>query len=108
MDTLWRLVWALPLVLITGAAIVCVLKQVIVRNGASQSETRRMQLRESLCVSPQTRVHLVELDRRPYILVESEHGTVLQAAGAGTSESSRSRTVATRPGLRRFLEAAQP
>ena len=92
MNTLWRLAWALPLVLITGAAMVYMLKQVIVRDSASRRDSRRMHLRESLCVSPQTQMHLVEFDRRPYILVESEHGTVLQAAGALAADRAGSRT----------------
>lgn len=88
-DTLLRLSWALPLVLATGAVAMLALKRVVARAPKAPEESPRMTVRETLAVSEETRVHLVELNRQSYLLVESTRGTQLHAVPAQFGESSR-------------------
>jgi flagellar biogenesis protein FliO len=78
MDALWRLAWALPLVLAVGAAAILVLKYFVIPAQAARRSARRIELRESLPLSDETRIHLIEVDRRAYLVVESTRQTTLQ------------------------------
>ncbi len=86
MDTLWRMAWALPLVLGIGFLAALVLK----RFGASASppapEAWRIRLHESLSLSNDTRVHVIEVDRQAYMLVESSLQATLQAVSAAPAK----------------------
>jgi flagellar biogenesis protein FliO len=80
MDTLWRLAWALPLVLAIGVATMLALKRLVVTRASIPGGVGRLSLCESLSLPNDTRVHLIEFDRQPYLLVESDRHAVLQLA----------------------------
>lgn len=77
---MWRLAWALPLVLMVGAAVVLVLRRFVVPTASAAVPTQRMRMLESLPLSDDTRVHLIEVDGRAYLVVESARHAVLQSA----------------------------
>ncbi|HKU15151.1 MAG TPA: hypothetical protein VJQ52_12205 [Steroidobacteraceae bacterium] len=77
-DALLRLAWALPLVLGIGVAAALVLKRFVVPVASGTPQGQRLSLRESLAVSADTRLHLLEVDGRTHLLVESARATVLQ------------------------------
>lgn len=85
-DALWRLAWALPLVLLTGGVAVLLLKRFVIRGAPSSEANRpgRLLLRESLCVSEQTCVHLIEIDGTPCLLAESSRHATLHAVSSVT------------------------
>jgi flagellar biogenesis protein FliO len=80
METLWRLAWALPLVLATGVVAVLTLRRFVVPTQGASQQAQRMNLRESLSLSDDTRVHLIEIDRQMFLVVESSRQTVLKSA----------------------------
>jgi flagellar biogenesis protein FliO len=84
METLWRPVWALPLVLLTGLAVMAALKRFLPETGAPQGR-RRMVLCESLALGEETHVHLIAVDRQTYLLVRSESGMALHPVTSRTS-----------------------
>jgi flagellar biogenesis protein FliO len=106
MDTLWRLVWALPLVLLTGAAVMLLLKQFVRPVRPTSHVALRMTLRESMSVADDTRVHLIEADGQTYLLVESPGGTVLQPTQPKPGDGARLRGNVGPPWARRLLKAA--
>jgi flagellar biogenesis protein FliO len=83
MEPLWKLFWALPLVLIVGAGAMLLLKRFIVPVARAGQPSQRMQTRESLVLSEQTRLHLVDIDGKTYLVTESAHRTQLQSLSAG-------------------------
>lgn len=87
MDAIWKLIWALPLVLVTGAVLVLLLKHVVYAP-ASHRSLQRMRSCESLALSARTRLHLLELDGKAYLLVESERQAQLQPLEAGRGGQS--------------------
>ena len=102
MDILWRLTWALPLVLVIGIVAVLVLKRFAVPAQRASQAATRMSVRETLSLSDDTRVHLIEIDRRDYLVVESARHTVLQSALPQVSETTRSPTRFTPPWMQRL------
>jgi flagellar biogenesis protein FliO len=88
MDTLWRLAWALPLVLATGMAAALTLRRFVARTPDTRRPTQRMTLRESLTLSDDTRLHLIEVDRQAFLVVESARHTSLQPT-AVASDTTR-------------------
>ena len=105
MDTLWRLAWALPLVLTTGVAVMWLLKR-FVRPHELQQPRQRMTLCETLTLANETRVHLIEVDRQAYLLVESAVGTVLQPASSRLPQSARTGADAMPVWAQRLLKVA--
>ncbi|HEY5760122.1 MAG TPA: hypothetical protein VIU34_30075 [Steroidobacter sp.] len=87
MDALLRLVWALPLVLLTGAVLVLLLKRVMKPLHSSAAFAQRLSLRESLSVSDETRVHLIDLDGTACLLVESTRQATLHLPAVGAKAS---------------------
>jgi flagellar biogenesis protein FliO len=81
-DALWRLLWALPLVVLVGAAIMLALRQLLPRLPATG--THPMTVRQSLVLSDETRVHLLQVDGRSYVVMESSRNSVLQAVQAAS------------------------
>jgi len=85
-DALWRLAWALPMVLAIGVASVLVLRRWVVPHRQGEA-TGRLRVLESLPLSDDTRLYVIDVDRRPLLLVESSREITLQdvaaAAGAG-------------------------
>ena len=108
MSTLWRLVWALPLVLATGVGVMLLLKRFVVPTEAKSRDTRRLNLRETLAVSDETRVHLVEIDRQSYLVVESTRNAVLQPTQASTTDAARSTAKLGPAWARRLTQARFP
>ena len=76
METVWRLMWALPLVLVIGAVAAVVLRRFVVPS-IQASKTARLALRESMPLSKDTRVYLIEIDNARFVVVESARTTVL-------------------------------
>src|SRR5262249_5356339 len=81
MNALWRLVWALPLVLATGAAVMLLLRRVVPIPGNVRAAAQ-LKVRETLNLSDETRVHLVEIERQRFLVVESSRNAVLQSVQA--------------------------
>jgi flagellar biogenesis protein FliO len=100
-DTVWRLIWALPLVLVTGTAAMLVLKRILTPVSPPVEPGRHMALRESLTVSDGTRMHLIEVNRQNYLLVESATNTVLQCLQP-QADLSRQRPVSGPPWAQRL------
>ena len=100
MDTLYRLAWALPLVLMVGFAVMLMLKRFVVPTVAASQAPQRMSLRESLSLPDDTRVHLIEVDRQAYLIVESTRHTLLQSI-----EAQRTPVRAAPPWMQRFYKA---
>jgi hypothetical protein len=105
MDTLWRLVWALPLVLLTGAAVMLLLRHFVRPVQPTSQVALRMSLRESMSVSNDTRVHLLVADGQTYLLVESPGGTVLQPTQPKPAHEARLPGNVGPPWARRLLKA---
>ena len=82
MDALLRLAWALPLVLGIGIAAAFVLKRFVVPAASAAPQGQRLNLRESLAISEETRLHLLEVDGKAHLVIESARQTVLQWAPA--------------------------
>jgi flagellar biogenesis protein FliO len=89
MDAAWRLAWALPLVLLVGAAAVLLLRRFVLPTQPATLQRQRLSRRESLSLSQETRVHLIEVDGKPYLLVESARQALLQSTSSPTAEPSR-------------------
>ena len=96
-DTLWRLTWALPLVLLVGAVAMLVLKRFLIPVRSTAKDSQRLTVRESLSLSTDTHVHLIELDRKPYLVVESTRASALLQ----TVEAARGPQRAGPPWMRR-------
>ena len=106
MDALWRLVWALPLVLLTGAGVALLLRRVTTFNQLTTTAASRMSVQETMTLSDQTRVHLIEVDRQAYLLVESTQTTTLQVAMSPVGVPASSvRTRLSPPWARLFFKA---
>jgi flagellar biogenesis protein FliO len=108
MNALSRLLWALPLVLATGVAAMLLLRRFVVPMQTRSRDARRLSLRESLAVSDDTRLHLVEIDQQPYVIVESARGAVLQAMPAAAVDAQRSAARLTPRWLRRLRQVRSP
>lgn len=100
MDIVWRLAWALPLVLLVGTVAMLILRRFVVPPSAAQRQAR-LGVRESLTLSDGTSVHLIEVEGRAYLVVESVRHAVIQAVLPPAGELSHS-AVAPRP---RWLQA---
>lgn len=108
MSTLWRLVWALPLVLATGVGVMLLLKRFVAPASVKPRDTRRLNLRETLDVSEDTRVHLVEIDRQTYVVVESTRNAVVQSAQTAAAAASPAAARLGPSWARRLVQARFP
>lgn len=79
LSALWRLLWALPLVLATGAGVVLILRRCMVPDERRPTQAQRLSVLESRSLSEQTLVHMIEVDGASYLIVESTRQTALQA-----------------------------
>jgi flagellar biogenesis protein FliO len=91
MNSTLRLLWALPLVLAVGATAMFVLRRFVVPVPGTRS-AHRLVARESIALSNETRVHLVEVDGVRCLIVESAQNAVqtltVQAAASGEAPAS--------------------
>jgi flagellar biogenesis protein FliO len=88
-NSLLRLLWALPLVLAVGIAAMLVLRRFVRSGGHGRRDGRRLVSREQLALSDHTRVHLVEIDGQAYLLIESTQHAVLQGLTPQPRETIR-------------------
>jgi flagellar biogenesis protein FliO len=86
MESAWRLIWALPLVLLVGAVAILVIRRIAPR--PRESSIARLRLCESLQVSLETQLHLVEVDRRVHLVIESTRPIVQHWPDAPTAVAS--------------------
>jgi|SRR5882724_5303112 len=89
MDTLARLAWALPLVLLVGTAAMFLLRRVVAGTESSQSERRRMCVRESLRLSDDTHAHLVAVDGETFFIVESARQATISRLNESAAKAAR-------------------
>jgi hypothetical protein len=85
MNSMWRLLWALPLVLAVGAAAMLVLRRFLAPPTSPRGASR-VAVRETLALSDHTRVHLLEIDGGGYLVVESTQSATLQPMAARVRE----------------------
>jgi flagellar biogenesis protein FliO len=97
-DHLWRLAWALPLVLLLGLVIVLLLKRHMAGRLSMKPDAQRMVVRESMSVSIQTQLHLIE--------VESAGGTQVQAVSRAHTDGTVLAMQLGAPWLRRLPKRA--
>jgi flagellar biogenesis protein FliO len=88
MNSLLRLSWALPLVLMVGAGVTVLLRRFVLPASPTRCP-HRLVFREQLALSEQTRVHLVEIDGKGYLVVESSQNAALQPISTPAREASR-------------------
>jgi flagellar biogenesis protein FliO len=100
MDTVWKLMWALPLVLAVGVAAVLMLKRIVVPSRAAAPSPQRVRTSESLQLSEHTHVHLLDVDGRSYVVVESTRHVEVQVAASDAPTPSLPR-FGVRPSLLR-------
>jgi flagellar biogenesis protein FliO len=105
MNALWRLTWALPLVLAVGAAAMIVLRRFVVPAASEKRGVQRMTICEMLPLSEHTQVHLIEVDGSSYLIVESTQNAALEPLLVTTREPSR-RHVPLQPAWLRHLSGA--
>jgi flagellar biogenesis protein FliO len=105
MTTLWRLVWALPLVLGVGVVGMLVLRRFIAPTRNIGQELRRLTARESLSLSDQTRVYLIDLDGASYLIVESVQHAELHGVPSQSAIRASQRSAYGAPRLRSFYRA---
>jgi flagellar biogenesis protein FliO len=86
MATMWRLLWALPLVLIVGFAVMLILRRFMTLTPREYVEPQRLHLRGTVTLSAKTQAYLVEADGKGYLVVESDQPIAVQeiAPTAGT------------------------
>jgi flagellar biogenesis protein FliO len=88
--SLWRLTWALPLVLALGVLAVLALRRFGARGRAS-SQPSRLSLGATLVLSDSTRAHCMDLDGRTFLVVESTSSVALERAVPTTASTNRQR-----------------
>jgi hypothetical protein len=89
MNSLSRLLWALPLVLAVGAGAMMLLRRIVVPPTRAKGVAPRLVSRETLSLSEQTRVHLFEVEGSSYIILESTQSATLQLLPVQALETSR-------------------
>jgi len=89
MNALLRLLWALPLVLALGVGFMIVLRRFVAPAPNGKPAARHTALCEQLALSEQTRVYLLDVDGRKYLVVESTQNTRLQPLASPARVESR-------------------
>jgi hypothetical protein len=75
MDTLLRLAWALPLVLLVGLGLMLAMKHLLSAERATPSAPA---LSKTLRLSEQTQAHVIEIAGQHYLIIESERSVAVQ------------------------------
>jgi hypothetical protein len=76
MDTLLRLAWALPLVLLIGLGLMLAMKRLMSAEPASAPVPA---LSKTLRLSEQTQAHVIDIAGQHYLVIESERSVVIEA-----------------------------
>lgn len=101
MTTMWRLAWALPLVLAVGVAAMLVIRGLVAPSQVKRP-AQRLSARGSLSLSDKTCVHLIDVDGKDYLVIESAQQTVLQSVTTAPGDRSRSPVRFGSPWVRRL------
>lgn len=80
-EQLWRLAWALPLVIAIGVGLILWLKRLGLGQGAA-AEPEQPVLRSQTKLSDQTSVLVVDVGSQTYVVFESQAHIAVQAQGA--------------------------
>jgi flagellar biogenesis protein FliO len=104
MNTLWRLAWALPLLLAVGVAVALAMRPFVVPSQRRSGDRSRMTSHASLALSDQTRVHLIDVDGVSYLVVESTQNALLQGLRPQIVETARPQVRFAPAWVRRFYE----
>ena len=75
METLLRLAWALPLVLLMGLGLMLAMKRLFSVERASASAPA---LSKTLRLSEQTQAHVIEIDGQHCLVIESERSVAVE------------------------------
>lgn len=81
-DSVGRLIWALPLVLLIGIGVLLALKKLGVGTGLNHAVNGDPIVRGMTLLSEQTKVTVVEVWGRAYMVVESSTGLHVEALDA--------------------------
>lgn len=85
-DSAWRLVWALPLVLLLGVLAALVLRRLVAPTrwggGRGSATPPCIVLRETTRLSRRARLHRIDIDSQPYVLLETPGQAILQPLAA--------------------------
>jgi hypothetical protein len=73
-DSLWRLAWALPLVLTLGVVAMLVLKRVLSAGGPLEVAAEDLVLQRSLKLSETATAHVIAVEGKKLMIVESTAG----------------------------------
>jgi len=76
MDTLLRLAWALPLVLLIGLGLMLAMKRLM---SAERASPPTPALSKTLRLSEQTQAHIIDVAGQHYLVIESERSGVIEA-----------------------------
>jgi hypothetical protein len=76
MDTLLRLAWALPLVLLIGLGLMLAMKRLM---SAERASPPAPALSKTLRLSEQTQAHVIDVAGQHYLVIESERSVVIEA-----------------------------
>jgi hypothetical protein len=102
-DILLRLCWALPLVLLAGLVIMLLLRHVVLPRPV-HDRPRRLSLCESMTLSDEMRVHLIEANGTAYLITESARmSSIHPAPSVQAGQPQRVRAGAIAAPLARLL-----
>ena len=101
MTMLWRLAWALPLVLVVGTVVMLILRR-FVQPSPLPAERPKLSVRGSVTLSDKTSMHLVDVDGKEFLIVESAQQTSVQLLAAAAIEPARRVTRLNAAWLQRF------
>jgi hypothetical protein len=74
-ESLWRLTWALPLVLVLGIVAMLALRRILQgATGKAVASGDAMVLKQSLKLSDSSTAHLLIVQGKPMLVVEGSHG----------------------------------
>jgi flagellar biogenesis protein FliO len=95
------LAWALPLVLFVGTVVMLILRH-FVQPAPVRISQQRLTLRSSLSLSEKTCVHLLDVDGKEFLVVESAQQADVQPLATTASEPVRRASGLNAAWLQRF------
>jgi len=91
-EALWRLSWALPLVAVVGISAIFVVRRFVGVGVAGAAAKPRLALAETLRATEDTAIHVLEFERRTFLLVESVRPVTLLEVAPPTQTGSVTRS----------------